>query len=60
MTQYDVHYNRLVRLAGFVINDVPGRPGDYCLFNSIAYQLNSDNDDQIDALMLRGKIVEYL
>ena len=59
VTEYDQHYNILVRMAnehGFVIHDVIGN-GD-CLFNAIAYQI--DCSEKIDGPCLRAMTVEYL
>ena len=59
---YDLHYNISVRLAnekGYVINNVPGRAGD-CLFDSVAYQLHSSSNEQLDPVVWRAMTVEYL
>ena len=59
MTEYDQHYNILVRMAdehGFVICDVIGN-GDF-LFNAIANQ--TDCSEKIYGLCLRAMTVEYL
>ena len=56
---YTITLVQLTNEDGYVINYVPGKAGD-CFFNSVAYQLHSSNNQQLDAVVLRAMIVEYL